>query len=161
MTTFINNKMLRPAWVPPAVVRRRQTELAIGGPSRARRTTRWVRRYCFWLVAYRAIHGTNNQDPPAGPCPMAGIRMFNADVLDLYGLVSFGTKVIVNALSAGVLYFCSRPTSRRHVCSVRYCGREPRGLLHLKWILTPIVVRARRTHNNAEDQQAEHFLSPG
>jgi len=43
----------------------------------------------------RAIHGTNNPGSTGGAVSYGCIRMFNADVLDLYGVVSFGTKVIV------------------------------------------------------------------
>ena len=42
-----------------------------------------------------AIHGTNNPGSIGGSVSYGCIRMFNADVLDLYGRVGLGTKVIV------------------------------------------------------------------
>jgi lipoprotein-anchoring transpeptidase ErfK/SrfK len=43
----------------------------------------------------RAIHGTNNPGSIGGAVSYGCIRMFNADVLDLYDRVGFGTTVIV------------------------------------------------------------------
>jgi lipoprotein-anchoring transpeptidase ErfK/SrfK len=93
-TTFINNKMLRPAWVPPAIVRRDKPNLPSvvrsGAPNNPVGAA-----VLFLSGGERAIHGTNNPKSIGGAVSYGCIRMFNADVLDLYDRVSFGTKVIV------------------------------------------------------------------
>ena len=93
-TTFINGKMLRPAWAPPAVVRRDKPNLPdvvpAGAPNNAVGAA-----VMFLAGGERAIHGTNNPGSIGGAVSYGCIRMFNADVLDLYGRVGFGTTVIV------------------------------------------------------------------
>ena len=42
-----------------------------------------------------AIHGTNVPNSIGGFVSYGCIRMYNADILDLYGRVGFGTPVIV------------------------------------------------------------------
>jgi lipoprotein-anchoring transpeptidase ErfK/SrfK len=42
-----------------------------------------------------AIHGTNNPGSIGGFVSHGCIRMFNNDILDLYGRVGLGTKVVV------------------------------------------------------------------
>src|SRR6266516_2388655 len=72
-TTFINGKLLRPAWVPPPVVRRDKPNLPSLIPAGA----------------------PNNPGSIGGAVSYGCIRMFNADVLDIYGRVGLGTTVIV------------------------------------------------------------------
>jgi lipoprotein-anchoring transpeptidase ErfK/SrfK len=93
-TTFINDKALRPTWVPPPVVRRDKPNLPsliLGGapnnPLGAAVMTLAGGEY--------AIHGTNNPGSIGGSVSYGCIRMFNADVLDLYGRAGVGTTVIV------------------------------------------------------------------
>ena len=93
-TTFINGKMLRPAWAPPAVVRRDKPNLPDVVPAGAPNNPVGA-AVMFLAGGERAIHGTNNPGSIGGAVSYGCIRMFNADVLDLYGRVSFGTKVIV------------------------------------------------------------------
>ena len=42
-----------------------------------------------------AIHGTNMPGSVGGFVSYGCIRMFNSDILDLYGRVGFGTTVVV------------------------------------------------------------------
>jgi lipoprotein-anchoring transpeptidase ErfK/SrfK len=42
-----------------------------------------------------AIHGTNNPGSIGGFVSHGCIRMYNSDILDLYGRVGLGTKVVV------------------------------------------------------------------
>ena len=42
-----------------------------------------------------AIHGTNSPGSIGGFVSYGCIRMFNSDILDLYGRVGFGTTVVV------------------------------------------------------------------
>ena len=93
-TTFINNKMLRPAWVPPAVVRRDKPNLPSVVPAGAPNNPVGA-AVLFLAGGERAIHGTNNPGSIGGAVSYGCIRMLNADVLDLYDRVNFGTKVIV------------------------------------------------------------------
>ena len=93
-TTFINNKMLRPAWVPPAIVRRDKPNLPSLVPAGAPNNPVGA-AVLFLAGGERAIHGTNNPGSIGGAVSYGCIRMLNADVLDLYDRVSFGTKVVV------------------------------------------------------------------
>jgi lipoprotein-anchoring transpeptidase ErfK/SrfK len=93
-TTFINGKMLRPAWVPPAVVRRDKPNLPSVVPAGAPNNPVGA-AVLFLAGGERAIHGTNNPGSIGGAVSYGCIRMFNPDVLDLYGRVGFGTTVIV------------------------------------------------------------------
>ena len=93
-TTFINGKMLRPAWAPPAVVRRDKPNLPDVVPAGAPNNPVGA-AVMFLAGGERAIHGTNNPGSIGGAVSYGCIRMFNADVLDLYGRVGFVTTVIV------------------------------------------------------------------
>jgi lipoprotein-anchoring transpeptidase ErfK/SrfK len=42
-----------------------------------------------------AIHGTNNPASIGGFVSYGCIRMYNQDIMDLYGRVSLGTRVVV------------------------------------------------------------------
>ena len=93
-TAMIDGKYLRPAWSPPADVKRDKPylpNLIAGGkgnnPMGAAALTLSRGQY--------AIHGTNNPGSIGGFVSYGCIRMYNADVLDLYSRVSFGTTVIV------------------------------------------------------------------
>jgi lipoprotein-anchoring transpeptidase ErfK/SrfK len=93
-TTFISGKSIRPAWVPPAVVRRDKPNLPAVVPAGAPNNPVGA-AVLFLGASERAIHGTNNPGSIGGAVSYGCIRMLNADVLDLYGRVGFGTKVIV------------------------------------------------------------------
>jgi lipoprotein-anchoring transpeptidase ErfK/SrfK len=91
---MINGKYLRPAWTPPAEVKRDKPSLPNvirGGsgnnPMGAAALTLSVGEY--------AIHGTNNPSSIGGFVSYGCIRMLNADISDLYERVSVGTKVLV------------------------------------------------------------------
>ena len=93
-TTFINGKDLRPAWAPPPVVRRDKPNLPLVIPGGAPNNP--LGAAVMFLAGHeQAIHGTNNPGSIGGAVSYGCIRMFNADVLDLYGRVGFGTTVIV------------------------------------------------------------------
>ena len=93
-TTFINGKNLRPAWAPPAVVRHDKPNLPSIIPAGAPNNP-LGEAVLFLAGGERAIHGTNNPGSIGGAVSYGCIRMFNADVLDLYGRVGVGTTVIV------------------------------------------------------------------
>lgn len=92
--TMISGKYLRPDWSPPAEVKRDKPSLPNlirGGSSRnpmgAAALTLFGGQY--------AIHGTNVPSSIGGFVSYGCIRMFNADVVDLYSRVSVGTTVVV------------------------------------------------------------------
>jgi lipoprotein-anchoring transpeptidase ErfK/SrfK len=82
-----------PDWIPPAEMVVRQPYLprfmagGLGNPLGAR---------AIYLgnTIYR-IHGTNQPSTIGGRVSSGCIRMVNEDVIDLYGRVDIGTKVIV------------------------------------------------------------------
>jgi lipoprotein-anchoring transpeptidase ErfK/SrfK len=91
---MITGKYLSPAWSPPAEVKRDKPKipnLIAGGsprnPMGAAALTLSGGEY--------AIHGTNMPGSIGGFVSYGCIRMFNADVLDLYSRVGFGTTVVV------------------------------------------------------------------
>lgn len=93
-TAMIDGKHLKPAWSPPAEVKRDKPFLPnviAGGsgsnPMGAAALTLNRGQY--------AIHGTNQPGSIGGSVSYGCIRMYNQDVLDLYSRVSFGTTVVV------------------------------------------------------------------
>ena len=93
-TTMISRKYLRPDWAPPAEVKRDKPslpDLIRGGsaenPMGAAALTLGDGQY--------AIHGTNNPRSIGGFVSYGCIRMYNDDVVDLFGRVSVGARVVV------------------------------------------------------------------
>jgi lipoprotein-anchoring transpeptidase ErfK/SrfK len=90
----IDGKHLKPAWVPPADVRKDNPKLpevipggAPGNPMGAAALTLSGDKY--------AIHGTNRPDSIGTAASYGCIRMHNEDVTDLFERVSVGTTVVV------------------------------------------------------------------
>ena len=94
-TAYINSKQLRPAWSPPAEVKRDKPSLpnviAGGSPGNpmgaAAMTLSGGGEY--------AIHGTNNPGSIGGFVSYGCIRMYNADISELFERVRVGTTVVV------------------------------------------------------------------
>jgi lipoprotein-anchoring transpeptidase ErfK/SrfK len=93
-TSYITSKQLKPAWSPPAEIRHDKPSLpsviAGGSPSNpmgAAAMTLSGGEY--------AIHGTNSPGSIGGFVSYGCIRMYNADILDLYNRVGWGTTVVV------------------------------------------------------------------
>jgi lipoprotein-anchoring transpeptidase ErfK/SrfK len=94
-TSFIDGMRLKPAWSPPDEVRRDKPGLPAvipggspGNPMGAAALTLSGGQY--------AIHGTNAPGSIGGFVSYGCIRMYNEDIMDLYGRVHFGTPVIVH-----------------------------------------------------------------
>lgn len=94
--TRINGKHIRPAWSPPADVKRDKPRIANyipgGSPSNP------MGAAALTLDAgggEYAIHGTNRPGSVGGFVSYGCIRMHNSDVMDLYQRVSVGTQVVV------------------------------------------------------------------
>ena len=89
----IERKAEWPDWVPPAEMLARQPYLPrfmAGGPG----NPLGARAMYLAGTVYR-IHGTNQPATIGGRVSSGCIRMVNEDVIDLYGRVSVGAKVIV------------------------------------------------------------------
>jgi len=93
-TSRIDGKYIKPAWSPPADVKRdhpRLPDLIAGGsprnPMGAAAMTLSGGQY--------AIHGTNVPGSVGGFVSYGCFRMYNQDVLDLYSRVGVGTSVVV------------------------------------------------------------------
>ena len=91
-TASIDGKYVAPAWSPPAEVKRdnpRLPNLIAGGsphnPRGAAAMTLAGGEY--------AIHGTNRPSSVGTYASYGCIRMYNQDVVDLYGRVDVGTRV--------------------------------------------------------------------
>ena len=89
----ISRKTEWPDWIPPAEMIARQPYLPRwvgGGPG----NPLGARALYLGNTAYR-IHGTNNPGSIGKHVSSGCIRLRDADVIDLYGRVGIGTKVIV------------------------------------------------------------------
>jgi lipoprotein-anchoring transpeptidase ErfK/SrfK len=92
--THVSGRYLRPAWSPPAVVKRDNPALpdviAGGAPNNP------MGEAALTLAADEyAIHGTNRPTSIGKAASYGCFRMFNEDILDLYGRVRVGTQVFV------------------------------------------------------------------
>jgi lipoprotein-anchoring transpeptidase ErfK/SrfK len=92
--SFIISKRIRPAWSPPAEMKRERPRLpdviAAGSPSNPMGAAALVLAHGEY-----AIHGTNNPGSIGGFVSFGCIRMHNRDILDLFERVSVGTRVVV------------------------------------------------------------------
>ena len=93
-TSTIDGKYLKPAWSPPAMIRRDRPNLPDVIPGGSPRNPMGVAAMTLSGGEY-AIHGTNMPGSIGGFVSYGCIRMFNQDVVDLYSRVSVGTTVMV------------------------------------------------------------------
>jgi lipoprotein-anchoring transpeptidase ErfK/SrfK len=92
--TNVAGKYLHPAWAPPADVKRDKPflpDLIRGG---ARNNPMGVAAMTLNGGEY-AIHGTNMPGSVGGFVSYGCIRMYNQDIVDLFGRVNVGTPVVV------------------------------------------------------------------
>ena len=90
----IDGKHLSPAWSPPAEVKRDNPKLPSLIPGGSPHNPMGAAALTLSGGEY-AIHGTNAPGSIGGFVSYGCIRMHNADVLDLYSRVGFGTTVVV------------------------------------------------------------------
>jgi lipoprotein-anchoring transpeptidase ErfK/SrfK len=91
-TTRIVSKHIKPAWKPPESLRGRRSPdfyIESGSPKNPMGAAALVLR-----DNELAIHGTNNPGSIGGFVSAGCIRMRNKDVMDLFGRVSVGTRVV-------------------------------------------------------------------
>ena len=93
-TSRIDGKYLNPAWSPPPEVKRDKPSLPDLIPGGSPRHPMGVAAMTLAGGEY-AIHGTKMPKSIGGFVSYGCIRMYNADITDLYGRVSVGTSVIV------------------------------------------------------------------
>lgn len=93
-STYINGKHLRPAWSPPAEIRRDKPSLPQVIPGGSPRNPMGAAALTLSGGEY-AIHGTNVPNSIGGYVSYGCIRMYNQDIIDLYERVSVGTPVVV------------------------------------------------------------------
>jgi len=85
---------VRPAWSPPREVKRDKPSLPDVIEGGSPRNPMGAAAMTLAGGEY-AIHGTNVPSSIGGFVSYGCIRMFNQDVVDLYGRVSVGTTVMV------------------------------------------------------------------
>ncbi|WP_262030322.1 L,D-transpeptidase [Microvirga sp. Mcv34] len=90
----IDGKYVRPAWAPPAEVKRDNPRLPDVIPGGAANNPMGARALTLDLDEY-AIHGTNRPSSIGTYASYGCIRMLNEDIVDLYEQVSVGTRVVV------------------------------------------------------------------
>jgi lipoprotein-anchoring transpeptidase ErfK/SrfK len=93
-TRYIDGKRIRPAWAPPAEVKRDNPRLPNVIPGGVPSNPMGAAALTLSGGEY-AIHGTNAPGSIGGFVSYGCIRMYNQDIVDLYGRVNVGTPVIV------------------------------------------------------------------
>jgi len=90
----IDGKYVRPAWSPPEEVRRDNPRLPDVIPGGAPNNPMGERALTLDRGEY-AIHGTNRPNSIGTFASYGCIRMYNADIVDLYNRVDVGTPVVI------------------------------------------------------------------
>jgi lipoprotein-anchoring transpeptidase ErfK/SrfK len=93
-TSIIDGKYIEPAWMPPDSIRRENPRLPDIIPGGSPHNPMGVAAMTLAGGEY-AIHGTNNPASIGHFVSHGCIRMYNADITDLYNRVSAGTTVVV------------------------------------------------------------------
>jgi lipoprotein-anchoring transpeptidase ErfK/SrfK len=93
-TSRIDAKYVSPAWAPPPDIRREDPRLPDVIPGGSPHNPMGVAAMTLAGTDY-AIHGTNQPDKIGHFVSHGCIRMYNADITDLFGRVAVGTPVVV------------------------------------------------------------------
>ena len=93
-TAYINGKYIQPGWSPPAEIKHDKPSIPDLIPGGSPRNPMGAAAMTLSDGEY-AIHGTNNPGSIGGFVSYGCIRMYNQDIMDLYGRVSLGTRVVV------------------------------------------------------------------
>lgn len=96
-TTVVGRKAEWPEWRPPAAMRQRDPSLPEFVPAGPYNPlgARAIYLYANGRDTLYRIHGTNSLETVGGYETSGCFRLSNADVLELFGKVAVGTKVIV------------------------------------------------------------------
>ena len=90
----VEGKFVRPAWAAPASIRRENPRLPRVIPGGSPNNPMGAAALTLRGGEY-AIHGTNRPELIGGFVSHGCIRMYNADIRELYRLVDVGTPVVV------------------------------------------------------------------
>src|SRR5215213_9663566 len=90
----VSGKYVQPAWTPPAEVKADNPKLPSVIPGGSSHNPMGPRALTLSGGEY-AIHGTNKPSSIGTFASYGCIRMYNQDILDLFGRVSVGTPVVV------------------------------------------------------------------
>jgi lipoprotein-anchoring transpeptidase ErfK/SrfK len=93
-TSQIAGKYIKPAWSPPAEIRRDKPSLPDVIPGGSPHNPMGAAAMTIAGGEY-AIHGTNSPGSVGGFVSYGCIRMYNQDILDLFARVNVGTPVVV------------------------------------------------------------------
>jgi lipoprotein-anchoring transpeptidase ErfK/SrfK len=93
-TASINGKYVEPAWSAPASIRHDYQSLPSVVPGGSSHNPMGAAAMTLSGGEY-AIHGTNAPGTIGGFVSHGCIRMYNEDIMDLYGRVGVGTRVVV------------------------------------------------------------------
>ena len=93
-TSYIDGKYIKPAWSPPAEIRRDKPSIPSVIPGGSPHNPMGAAAMTLAGGEY-AIHGTNSPGSIGGFVSYGCIRMYNQDIMDLYGRVGVGTTVVV------------------------------------------------------------------
>ena len=94
-TAYVDGKYLKPAWSPPDMIKRENPRIPNVIPSGSPSNPMGAAALTLSGGNQYAIHGTNAPSSVGGFVSHGCIRMYNSDILDLYGRVGLGTKVVV------------------------------------------------------------------
>ncbi len=92
---YIEEMQVRPAWAPPASVKRDNPHLPAVIAGGAHNNPMGERAIGLGPGGQYAIHGTNVPSSVGTAASYGCFRMHNADVVDLYQRVAIGTPVVV------------------------------------------------------------------
>jgi lipoprotein-anchoring transpeptidase ErfK/SrfK len=94
-TVQIDGKYVQPAWSPPASIKAENPRLPDVIPGGSPHNPMGVAAMTLSGGGQYAIHGTNQPNLIGGFVSHGCIRMYNADITDLFGRVGVGTPVVV------------------------------------------------------------------
>jgi lipoprotein-anchoring transpeptidase ErfK/SrfK len=94
-TAYIDGKYIKPAWSPPDMIKRENPRIPNVIPSGSSSNPMGAAAMTLSGGGQYAIHGTNNPGSIGRFVSHGCIRMYNSDIMDLYGRVSWGTTVVV------------------------------------------------------------------
>ena len=92
--SYVDGKYVKPAWSPPADIRKDKPGLPSVIPGGSPENPMGAAALTLSGGEY-AIHGTNSPSSIGGFVSYGCIRMYNQDIVDLYGRVGVGTPVVV------------------------------------------------------------------
>ena len=94
-SAFIDGKYIKPGWSAPESIRHDYTRLPAVVPGGSPSNPMGAAAMTLSGGGEYAIHGTNNPGSVGGFVSHGCIRMYNADIMDLYNRASYGTPVVV------------------------------------------------------------------